>query len=202
MAAAIHDAYGIDAEVVPPPPALGPHGPEKGIDGIDPGYFLCIARLLPYKNVAAIIEAVGLVPGSRLVVVGEGPERVALEGIASPNVRFTGGIGDATLRWLYRNATALVAASHEDYGLTPLEAATFGHPSVVLRGGGFLDTVIEGKTGVFFEEPRAEVIAAALVEAMRTPWEAAQITAHAGRYGVESFQGRIRDLVVGAGPAR
>ena len=201
-AVAIRSAYGIEAEVVPPPPTLRPFGPEIDVDGIKPGYILCIARLLPYKNVAAVIDAVRLIPGARLVVVGEGPERVTLEGNAGPSVSFTGRVGDATLRWIYRNASALVAASHEDYGLTPLEAATFGHPSVVLRGGGFLDTVIEGKTGLFFDQPQAEPIAAALVQAMQTKWDPSVITAHADRYNVEAFQSRIRELVLGSSNAR
>jgi glycosyltransferase involved in cell wall biosynthesis len=197
MATAIHDAYGIDAEVVPPPPALGPRGPEEAIHGIEPGYFLCIARLLPYKNVRAIVEAVQLIPGARLVVVGEGPERNPLQAIAGPHVHFTGAIEDEHLRWLYRNALALVAASYEDYGLTPLEAAAFGRPSIVLRGGGFLDTVIEGDTGIFFDLPASSQIAVALSETMTTHWNGTAITAHAEKYGTHAFRSRIRDLVIG-----
>jgi glycosyltransferase involved in cell wall biosynthesis len=197
MATAIRDAYGIDAEVVPPPPALGPIGPEEEVEGIEPGYFLCIARLLPYKNVRAIVEAVQLIPGARLVVVGEGPQRSPLQASAGPRVHFTGGIGDEHLRWLYRNALALVAASYEDYGLTPLEAAAFGRPSIVLRGGGFLDTVIEGETGIFFDQPSSGPIAVALSETTATHWNTAAITTHADKYGRHAFRSRIRDLVIG-----
>ena len=60
---------------------------------------------------------------------------------------------DAQLRWLYANCRALVAASHEDFGLTPLEAASFGKPTAALRWGGFLDTIDEGRNGIFFDEP-------------------------------------------------
>ncbi len=56
----------------------------------------------------------------------------------------------------------LVAASHEDFGLTPLEAAAFGVPTVALRGGGYLDTIVEGETGLFFDRPEPDDIAAAL----------------------------------------
>jgi glycosyltransferase involved in cell wall biosynthesis len=130
---------------------------------LEPGYFLCIARLLPYKNVQVVAEAVGLVPGARLVIVGDGPARSDIETVAGPNVRFLGQVDDATLRWLYRNSVALVSASFEDYGLTPLEAACFGRPSVVLRSGGFLDTVVDGLTGVFFDAPIVDDVARACI---------------------------------------
>ena len=65
---------------------------------------------------------------------------------------FRSGIDDAELRWLYRHAAALVTASHEDFGLTPLEANAFGRPVVALRAGGHLDTVLPDRTGLFVEE--------------------------------------------------
>src|ERR1019366_3054845 len=135
------------------------------------GYFLCIARLLPYKNVQVIAEAVGLVPGARLVIVGDGPARSDIEAIAGPNVRFLGQVDDTTLRWLYRNSLALVSASFEDYGLTPLEAACFGRPSVVLRAGGFLDTVVEGETGIFFDTTVIDDVARAMDRATKHSWD-------------------------------
>ena len=57
-----------------------------------------------------------------------------------------------------RICRALVAASYEDFGLTPLEAAGFGKPTAALRLGGFLDTHRRGETGVFFDEPTAAAI--------------------------------------------
>ena len=85
----------------------------------------------------------------RLVVAGDGPEEQSLRTIAGPNVTFTGRVSDAELRGLYASCRALVAASHEDFGLTPLEAACFGKPTAALRWGGFLDTLEEEKTYEF-----------------------------------------------------
>ena len=59
------------------------------------------------------------------------------------------------------SSRALIAASYEDFGLTPIEAAVSGKPSIVLRWGGFLDTVVEDSTGVFFDRPEPAAIAAA-----------------------------------------
>jgi len=194
IAEAIKRIYGIEAEVLPPPPGLTPEGPIAPVPGVEPGYFLCVARLLPYKNVEAVIDAVGYLPGSRLVIVGDGPVRQALHDRAPANVYFIGGVNDAKLRWLYHHSLALVAASHEDYGLTPLEAATFGRPSVVLRAGGFLDTVREGVTGLFFNEPSGAAITPVLEAASRNAWDSSAIVAHARNFGKEVFIRRLREV--------
>jgi glycosyltransferase involved in cell wall biosynthesis len=194
MAAAIKHVYGIEAEVLPPPPGLTPDGPIAAVAGIEPGYFLCVARLLPYKNVEAVIEAVAAMPGSRLVIVGDGPLRQALETRSAPNVQFVGTVDDASLRWLYQHSLALVAASHEDYGLTPLEAASFGRPSVVLRAGGFLDTLDEGVTGLFFDEPTGAAMTPVLKAASKVAWDSAAIVAHARSFAKEAFIGRLQEV--------
>lgn len=195
MAAAIRATYGLEAEVLPPPPALTPDGPERKVLSLEPGYFLCIARLLPYKNVQVIAEAVGLVSGARLVIVGDGPARSDIESVAGPNVRFLGQVDDATLRWLYRNSLTLVSASFEDYGLTPLEAACFGRPSVVLRSGGFLDTVVDGLTGTFFEAPDVDHVAQAMKAATKQIWDEDELQAHAEKFSRASFKQRIRQVI-------
>jgi glycosyltransferase involved in cell wall biosynthesis len=192
---AIRGTYGLEAEVLYPPPSLAPTGPERHVEGLDPGFFLCIARLLPYKNVDVVVRAVAAVPDARLVIVGDGPARTDIERIAGPNVSFVGLVDDPTLRWLYRHTAALVSASFEDYGLTPLEAASFGHPSVVLRAGGFLDTVVEGTTGIFFDSPVPAKVACAMNMVMRRGWDAHELQTHADRFSARSFQRRIRQVV-------
>jgi glycosyltransferase involved in cell wall biosynthesis len=128
------------------------------------------------------------------VIVGDGPLRRALRDRAPANVRFVAGVDDAKLRWLYHHSLALVAASHEDYGLTPLEAATFGRPSVVLRAGGFLDTVRQGVTGLFFDEPSGAAMTPVLEAASNAEWDSAAIVAHARTFGKEAFIGRLQEV--------
>ena len=147
----IRAVYGIDADILHPPPNLDPLGPQERVGDMEPGFFLCVSRLMAYKNVDAVVGAFAELPGERLVVVGAGPERRRLEAVGGINVRFLGSVPDEQLRWLFSASIGIVAASYEDYGLTPLEGLTFGKPGVVLRAGGFLDTVIEGETGVFFD---------------------------------------------------
>ncbi len=187
--------YGIDAEVVPPPPALKPGGDQTAVPGLAPGFFLCVARLHAYKNVDALIEAFGSLPRERLVVVGDGPYRDRLLAMSGPNITFLRAIADAELRWLYANSHAVLAASYEDYGLTPLEAAAFGRPVAVLRSGGFLDTVVDGATGVFFDRPAAATILPAIRELLDRSWDAEALRAHSEVFSTERFAGRIRSII-------
>lgn len=187
--------YGIDPVVLAPPYAVDPNGATRASEPIEPGYFLCVSRLLPYKNVDAVAAAFRGSAEKRLVVVGTGPEESRLRGLASENVRFLESVSDDELRWLYANCAGVVAASHEDYGLTPLEAAAFGKPAAVLRWGGFLDTVVDGMTGVFFDAPRPDAVRNAVDELSTRDWDAGAIQSHAQRYSEPRFVERLRELV-------
>lgn len=188
-------AYGIDAEILPPAVTVSADGPRVDPGGVEPGFWLCVSRLLPYKNVEAVAEAFGRLAGERLVVVGDGPGEAALRGSKPANVILLGRVGDDELRWLYANSRGLVAAAYEDFGLTPLEANVFGKPAVVLRWGGFLDTVVDGLNGIFFDEPTPQAIADAVRRAAKTAWHEGDIAAHAARYGEDRFVEALRGVV-------
>lgn len=191
----VREVYGRDAEVVPPSRGLEPEGPAEPVPGLEPGFLLCVSRLLPYKNVEAVVAAVAGLPDQRLVVVGTGPLEAQLRTSATPNVTFAGRVDDAGLRWLYQHCSVVVAAALEDFGLTPPEAGGFGKPVGVLRWGGFLDTVVEGTTGVFFDAPRPTEIRAALRELVATSWDADAIRSHAEAYAPETFRAELRRVV-------
>ena len=197
----IRDTYGLEADVVPAPHSMDAAAPQEPIDELDdwgPGYALVVSRLLPYKNVAVAIE-VARRSGDRLVVIGRGPEEARLRDGLPANVRMLSGLSDAQMRWAYAHAAVLVAPSHEDFGLTPLEAAAFGVPTVALRSGGYLDTVIEGETGLFFDRPEPEAIAAALAASDRQDWDGDTLRRRAEEFGEARFIERIRQIVLDAG---
>jgi glycosyltransferase involved in cell wall biosynthesis len=162
---------------------------------LEPGFFLCVSRLLPYKNVDAVVAGFGEMSGLRLVVVGSGPLRRALAAALPRNVFLVDRVDDARLRWLYRSCQAVVAASYEDFGLTPLEAAAFGKPSAVLRWGGFLDTVVEGETGTFFSHPAPGLIKDAVLRLGRAPWDPRILQDHASRFSPGHFLARVQSIV-------
>ena len=191
----VSDLYGIDAEVVPPPVAIDPEAATEAVEGLSPGFLLCVSRLLPYKNVEAVCAAFARMPERRLVVVGTGPLADQLATVAPANVTLLGHVPDARLRWLYQSAAGLVAPSYEDFGLTPIEAAAFGHPTAALRFGGYLDTTVEGETGVFFDQPEPGAIAEAVERLCRGSWDANAIRAHAQRFAPEHFLDRVATVV-------
>jgi glycosyltransferase involved in cell wall biosynthesis len=193
--ARVADAYGIDADVVPPPVSIDVDGPRRAVEGIEPGFVLCVSRLLPYKNVGAVVEAAARRPDQRLVVVGTGPEAEALTTAAPANVTVLGRVADDELRWLYTACLGLVAASYEDFGLTPIEAAAFGRPTAALRWGGFLDTVVEGTTGLYFDEPTPDAIASALDHLTGTAWSEHELTVHAATFSPGRFLTSVAAVV-------
>ncbi|HET7572564.1 MAG TPA: glycosyltransferase [Gaiellaceae bacterium] len=196
----VRELYGIEAETVPPPPAVVPGGEEHALPGLEPGFVLCVSRLLPYKNVDAVLAAFADLPGERLVVAGGGPELERLRRAAPKNATLVGRVADAELRWLYANAAGLVAASYEDFGLTPLEAASFGRPCAALRFGGFLDTIVEGETGVLFREPTPAEIRTAVERLLRQPWNEARLRAHADGFVEARFVAEMRRIVLDPRP--
>lgn len=195
---AVADTYGIDAEVLAPPPAMSPDGPVTPVPGlVDQPFVLCVARLLPYKNVDAVIAAVREIEGLSLAVVGRGPDEPRLLELAGHDrsIRILGGVSEEELRWLYANTLGLVAASHEDFGLTPLEAAAFAKPTAALHGGGYLDTISVGVNGVFFEEPTPVDIREGVERLLATSWDQDAIRAHADSFGKQRFMERLRGVV-------
>jgi glycosyltransferase involved in cell wall biosynthesis len=194
VAERIEVLYGIEAEVVPPPPALTPDGPMEEIDDLEPGFVLCVSRLLAYKNLDAVVRAMESLPAERLVVAGSGPDEPGLRAIAGRNTTFVGRVTDAGLRWLYANCRLLVAASHEDFGLTPLEAACFGKPTVALRWGGYLDS-IEEVNGIFFDAPSPAEIAGAIRQGLGAQWNEPGIREVARRFSEDGFIRRLREIV-------
>lgn len=191
----IREIYGLDADVVPPPPRLTPAGRHQPVEGVEPGFMLCVSRLLPYKNITAVVRSFEGLAHSRLVLVGTGPQEKRIRDSAGANVCLLGSVSEAKLRWLYANCSGLVAASYEDFGLTPLEAAAFGKPAAVLRWGGFLDTVVEDETGVFFDRPEPAAVVDAVQRLLRANWDNNRLRAHAALYAEERFVARVQGIV-------
>lgn len=195
----IHDAYGLESTVLPAPHTAGTSMAVEPLADFDAwqgnrDYYLCIARLLPYKNVDKVVSAFAGT-SRNLVVVGTGPDEYRLRALASDNILMVKNLTDAQVRGLYRGCEANISASYEDYGLTPLEAALYGKPSVVLRWGGFLDTMIEGVTCEYFDEPVPSQIAAAVARCEAKRWNPETIMQHARQFDESHFATKLRSLV-------
>lgn len=130
------------------------------------GYFLLVSRLskyTQYKRVDLAIEACNRLK-LPLKIVGTGGWMKELKKMAGPTIEFVGSVSDEELKKHYANCRALIFPAVEDFGLVVVEAQAFGKPVIALRKGGALDTIDEGKTGIFFDEQSVS----ALTEALQT----------------------------------
>jgi glycosyltransferase involved in cell wall biosynthesis len=157
--------------------------------------FVVVSRLLPYKAVDRAIRACAQA-GVPLGIVGTGPHLRELRRIAqNTQTTFYGYLDDAAVNALVGNARAVILPGEEDFGLVPLEAAAAGTPAIALRAGGALETIVEGETGAFFDEPADASLAAVLATFDRSRFDARRLRAHAETFAPPRFIERLRALV-------
>jgi len=140
---------------------------------------LCLGRLNSVKGfdtaVAAFSLVVQRVPRARLVIAGDGPERLSLArevrtlGLEAA-VEFPGWIPPGRVPALINGATlVLVPSRYEAFGLAALEAAQMARPVVASRVGGLPEVVVEGKTGLLVEPEDEKGLARAIVTLLQDP---------------------------------
>jgi glycosyltransferase involved in cell wall biosynthesis len=157
-------------------------------------HFLIVSALVPYKRIDLAIEACARV-GATLRIVGDGPERRRLEARAAGDVTFLGRVSDEAVRDEYRRALAVLLPGEEDFGIAPVEAQACGRPVVALARGGALETVVDGETGVLFEAPDVNALAAALDRAARTRFDSPRIAEGAQRFSHDRHIDSLRQVI-------
>ena len=189
IARRIRKVYRRDSEIIFPPVDLDAFSIAPAPTG---DFYFCIGQLVPYKRVDIAIAACTRT-GRRLIVVGSGAEEARLRAMAGPTVEFRGWSSAEDLRSLYQNCRALLFPGEEDFGIVPLEAMASGRPVVAYRSGGALDTVIEGRTGIFFDEQTMDDLADAITrfEATEGIFEPQEIRRHARGFGRDVFRRKL-----------
>jgi len=190
VARRIQSHYGRQADVIPPPVSCG----RFRIGPSPESYFLIVARLIPYKRIDLAVDAFSKLQ-LPLYIVGDGPDRKALESRAGRNVKFLGYQTDDEVARLLSGCQALVFPGLEDFGITMVEANASGRPVVAYRGGGALDIVREGETGIFFDQQNADALAEAVLRLRNTRWDSRSIREHALQFDVSVFRRRITDVL-------
>lgn len=180
----IADAYRRDASVVYPPVDVERFKSRFPREE----YYLTVTRLVPHKRVDVIVQAFSQL-NLPLVVVGDGPELPRLRSMASPNIRFLGFESDERIAALMSKARGFVCAAEEDFGIAIVEAQAAGCPVIAYRAGGALETILDGKTGIFFDEQSAESLADAVrrFERLHSRFVPADLVRHARKFGRERF---------------
>jgi len=153
-------------------------------------------RLSPYKRVDIVIETFKKL-GLKLKVFGDGVDVERLKKIAGKdkNIEFLGRVDDKTRAELYSKCQAFLNPQEEDFGITAVEAMASGRPVIAFKKGGALETVIEGKTGIFFSKQTPEAIAEAVRNLNSMSWNSQEIREHAERFSEEKFRKEIKNFI-------
>lgn len=125
-------------------------------------YYLVVSRFIHYKRIDLAIEACNRL-GRRLVIIGSGGEdEDKLRAMAGPTVEFLGYVSDEEMERAYSHAKAFLFPGMEDFGITPVEAMSAGVPVLAYGVGGGTESVIDGETGLYFDEQTPESLMACI----------------------------------------
>jgi len=195
VAKRIKTFYGRDSIVIPPPIDVSRFQPEP----VQEDYYLVLSRLVPYKRIDLAVKACTNL-NRKLLVIGDGPDRARLEKIAGPSIRFLGRQPDEAVAQYAARCRALLFPGEEDFGMTPLEVNAAGRPVIAFRAGGALETVVEGRTGIFFDQPKTESLMQAIKDFELYSWNAGELRAHAARFDRTVFATRLTDYLKTVAP--
>lgn len=196
VARRIKETYGREAVVIPPPIDVKRFLPDEP----DEDYYLVLSRLISYKKLDLAIEACKKM-NRRLVVIGDGPDRKRLEKLAGKQTEFLGRQPDEVVTKYASRCRALLFPGEEDFGMVPLEINASGRPVIAYGAGGALETVIDGATGIFFQEQTAESLASAIEEFESCRWNRGLMRRHAEKFDTRVFTAKIREFMHKVAPA-
>lgn len=195
VAEQIKQCYGRQATVIYPPVSLNNFVFSEQKED----FYLVVSELVPYKRIDLAVEAFSR-NGKRLVVIGEGSERKSLEEMAASNVEFLGRQPLSMLRESYSKCRAFIFPGIEDFGITPLEAQASGSPVIAYGEGGALETVIDGKTGLFFEKQTVEALIAAVDALEKKKLNSLDMRKNAERFSQDRFCREIKAFLHDVAP--
>ena len=171
--------------------------PNQIISNQEP-YFLVVSRLVWHKRIDLAIRACHQL-NQKLIIVGEGRDKNKLINLKNQNpnskVTFFGHVSDKKLRFLYQNCQALICPQIEDFGLSPLEAQSCGKPVVAYNQGGITETVINGKTGILFDQQSIESLCQALKNFQPTDFSPIDCTNNAQKFSHQNFMLNFKQTV-------
>lgn len=186
----IRSYYGRDSVIIYPPVQVDQFSVSHAHDN----FYLIASRLLPYKRIDLAIETFNQL-GLPLVITGDGRDRARLQRLAGTNVKLMGRVDDATLSDLLGRCKAFVFPGLEDFGIAPINAMACGKPVVAFAGGGALDSVIDGITGVLFDRQTVTSMADAVSRLDGVRFTPGEIRAHAERFGVARFKKELLNVI-------
>jgi glycosyltransferase involved in cell wall biosynthesis len=196
VAERIRKIYGREAFVIPPPIEVNRFHMSNDIQD----YYLILSRLMPYKRIDLAIEACKRM-NRRLIIIGDGPDRARLEKLADDRIEFLGRQPDQIVNYYAARCRALLFPGEEDFGMAPLEANAAGRPVIAYRGGGAVETIEEGKTGLFFDQPNSLSLSTAIEQFEAMIWSQILLRRHAEKFDRNVFAFRVLQFLGSVAPA-
>ncbi len=157
-------------------------------------YFLTGGRLVPYKRFDLLVQAFNRLQ-TPLKIFGTGPEMNRLKAKAKSHIEFLGRISDTEKAYLMSRTKAFLHPQIEDLGITPIESMAAGRPVIAYGVGGVTETVIPGKTGLFFHEQNWESLLDAVIHFDASAWDSHDIRMWAERFSADAFKDKVRRYV-------
>ena len=196
VAERIRKIYKREAHVIPPPIEVNRFHMSNDIQD----YYLVLSRLMPYKRIDLAIEACKRM-NRRLIIIGDGPDRARLEKLGDDRIEFLGRQSDQIVNYYAARCRALLFPGEEDFGMAPLEANAAGRPVIAYRAGGAEETVVDGKTGVFFDSPNSLALSEAIELFESMHWSQILLRRHAEKFDRNVFAFRVLQFLGSVAPA-
>ena len=160
-------------------------------------FYLTVSRMVPYKKIDLIVEAFSKMPDKKLIVIGDGPEFERIRKNATKNVEILGYQPFEVLKEYMKTAKAFIFVAEEDFGIVPVEAQACGTPVIAYGKGGVTESVINGETGIFFEEQTANALVEAIkkFEKLEDKFDPLKIRRNAERFSKDRFKREFKVFV-------
>lgn len=186
--------YDRDSQIIFPPVDLNHENTKLQIGkkvnnnlSLPTDYYLYVGRLVKYKRVDLLIEVFNEL-NLPLVIVGSGPYEYQLKSQSNKNVKFLGQVDDKDLRNLYQGAKAFLMQQFEDFGITSVEAQGYGIPVIAYGRGGSIDTVVDEKTGIMFNDQTKQSLIDAIKKFDTISFDKRYLITNAKRFSKNIFK--------------
>ena len=190
----IKETYKLDSEIIYPPVDVDSFKLQRNKEN----YFVTACRLEPYKRVDLIVQAFNKTD-ENLIIIGSGSQYNYLRRIASKNIKFIEYSNSSVVYNYVSQAKAFIHAGIEDFGIAPVEAQACGTPVIAIKKGGLKETVIENKTGVFFEKQDPNAILEAMNRFNKIDFDYEFIRNQSLKYSTTNFELKIKKFIKSIG---
>jgi len=193
----IRKYYKRESTVIYPPVEILHQTQNSELKAKNSEYYLIVSQLRKYKRIDMAIDAFNKL-GLELVIIGDGPEKRKLKKMAKKNIKILGWQPEEITAEYYKNCTAFIFSGEDDFGIAPVEAMSYGKPVLAYRKGGATETIIDGKTGEFFDYENSAILADCVRRFRLKPmnhYDPKFISGHVQKFSKERFKKEILEFV-------